>query len=55
MEGGDRIEGNKESTAVIVGANTTVPTPDIPIRISYIIIAEFWSFCNAHYAFLAIC
>ena len=36
------LEGNKESTVVIVGANTTVPSPDIPIRISVIILLEIW-------------
>lgn len=41
------LEGNKESTAVIVGANTTVPSPDIPIRISFIIVVEIWRFYNA--------
>ena len=35
------VEGNKESTAVVVGANTTVLSPDIPIRISYNIIMGF--------------
>lgn len=42
------LEGNKESTAVIVGANTTVPSPDIPIRISFIIVVEIWRFYNSH-------
>ena len=42
------LEGNKESTVVIVGANTTVPSPDIPIRISVIILLEIWRFYNAH-------
>ncbi len=55
MEGGDQIEGYKESTAVIVDANTTVPSPDIPIRISIIIIAEIWSVYNTRSAFWAIC
>lgn len=41
------LEGNKESTAVIVGSNTTVPSPDIPIRISFIILLEIWMFYNA--------
>lgn len=48
------VEGNKESTAVIVGANTTVLSPDIPIRISYIIIAEIWRVYNTHRTFWAI-
>ena len=38
------IEGNKESNAVIVGTNTTVPSPDILIRISRIIVVEIWKF-----------
>lgn len=42
------LEGNKENTAVIVGANTTVLSPDIPIRISFIIVVEIWRFYNAH-------
>ncbi len=45
------VEGNKESTAVIVGTNTTVLSPDIPIRISYTIIAGIWSVYNTHCAF----
>lgn len=35
------IEGNKENNAVIVGTNTTVPSPDILIRI---IVMEIWKF-----------